>query len=233
MIRRLALFDIDGTLLTTNGRAVEAMVAALGAVYGCRPHTDGFLMDGKTELRIVHDLLEHEGLHSGQVVQGLAEFWPRYAVELKKRVHPGEITVYMGVRELIGKLRRRSDIMMGLLTGNCPAAADIKLNAAGLAGEFAFGAYGQDHLEREALPGLALDEAERRYGLGLSGKAVAILGDTPNDILCGRPMGLRTIAVATGRFGAAELKKYRPDHLFEDFADGDAVAEAILSDGAG
>ena len=56
-ISRLLLFDIDGTLLHTSGNAVQALLAALESVYGKTPPSDGFLMDRKTELRIVHVLL--------------------------------------------------------------------------------------------------------------------------------------------------------------------------------
>ena len=229
MIARIALFDIDGTLLTTNGQAVEAMMAAMEEVYGLRPDSDGFLMDGKTELRIVHELMAGCGVGRQAVTAGLAQFWHRYAGHLDKRILPGRITVYTGVRELISRLLKRDDVLIGLLTGNCPAAARCKLGAAGLGGSFAFGAYGHEHEERGDLPSLALAEAHRRYGVRLAGKDVVVLGDTPNDILCARPWGLRTIAVATGRFGREELESYRPDSLFADFSDGDAVLCSIFS----
>jgi phosphoglycolate phosphatase-like HAD superfamily hydrolase len=227
---RLALFDIDGTLLTTNGRAVQAMMAALETVYNVRPESDGYLMDGKTELRIVHELLEQMGLDHEAVRSRLPEFWRRYARELEARVHPATTTVYIGVRELISRLREEPSVTVGLLTGNCAAAARIKLEAAGLAEAFAFGAFGQDEEDRNALPAVALAEAERRIGVRLGGQSVSILGDTPNDVACARPLGLRAIAVATGRYGSEALAACGPDYLFADFSDAEAVMRAVFED---
>ena len=229
MILRLALFDIDGTLLNTQGRAVHALLAALEAVYGLRPENTGSLMDGKTELRIVHELLAQAGLDRGAVEQGLPEFWPRYEHELKRAILSGKTVVYEGVRELLRRLRKETSVAMALLTGNCEVAARIKLEAAGLADGFLFGTYGQHHEAREALPALALEEAERRFGLSLNGKAVSILGDTPNDVYCAKPLGLRAIAVATGYYDRTALAAAQPDYLFPDFTDVDAVLRAILA----
>jgi phosphoglycolate phosphatase-like HAD superfamily hydrolase len=229
MILRLALFDIDGTLLTTRGRAVQALLAALKAVYGVRPENGGYLMDGKTELRIVHELLAQSGLDRATVERGFPEFWPRYEQELTRAIHSGTTHVYRGVRELVGRMREETSVAMALLTGNCEAAARIKLEAAGLADAFLFGAYGQHHEAREALPAIALAEAERRMGLKLNGKAVSILGDTPNDVQCARPLGLRAIAVATGLYDRKALAATQPDYLFPDFTDVDSVLRAVLA----
>jgi phosphoglycolate phosphatase-like HAD superfamily hydrolase len=230
MIRRIALFDIDGTLLHTRGRAVEALLRALGDVYGAAPENDGYLMDGKTELRIVHELLAASGHERGTVEAGLPRFWTRYAETLKECIHFRDTHVYKGVRELITRLRERGDIALGVLTGNCPAAARIKLEAAGLDGDFGFGAFGESHEQREDLAGLALEAARKNLGIALTGRAVSVLGDTPNDIRCARPLGLRAIAVATGRYGAGELEPHRPDYLFADFSNGAAVEAAILAE---
>jgi phosphoglycolate phosphatase-like HAD superfamily hydrolase len=67
-------------------------------------------------------------------------------------------------------------------------------------------------------------------GLALDGRTVAVLGDTPNDIHCARPCGWRVIAVATGRYGRAELARHKPDYLFGDFSDTAAVEAAILAE---
>jgi phosphoglycolate phosphatase-like HAD superfamily hydrolase len=228
MILRLALFDIDGTLLTTQGRAVQALLAALEAVYGVRPANDGYLMDGKTELRIVHELLVQVGLDRASIERELPRFWPRYERELETAIHSSTTTVYTGVRELIRRMREETSVAIALLTGNCEAAARIKLEAAGLSGAFAFGAFGQHHEAREELPAVALAEAERRMGLTLNGKAVSILGDTPNDVFCAKPLGLRAIAVATGRYDRHALAAARPDYLFSDFTDCEAVLRAVM-----
>jgi len=230
MIKRIALFDIDGTILTTQGRAVKAMMAAMMDVYGVQPENDGFLMDGKTEFRIVHELLKDAGLARAEVEARLPRFWDRYALALQKCIHSHAIHVYPGVGELIERLRSRGDVGMGLLTGNCPQAARIKLEAAGLQDAFGFGAFGDRHEAREDLAGLALVAARKRFGAAIKPHAVSVLGDTPNDVRCARPLGLRAIAIATGQYDRSALAEHDPDYLFDDLTDGAAVEAAILAE---
>jgi phosphoglycolate phosphatase-like HAD superfamily hydrolase len=225
----LLLFDIDGTLLTTNGEAVRAMMAAYREVYGVEPPSDGLLMDGKTELRIAHELLGMCGLTREQVDAGLPRFWDCYDAELVRQLSPAGTTVYPGVRELLAALRPRADTLLGLLTGNTARSAWRKLAMAGLDG-FPVGAYGEHHEEREALPALAIEAAEAHCGRRFTGKAVVILGDTPSDVRCGQHLGVKTIAVATGLYSREALAAEHPDHLFDDFTDVPAVLRALYGD---
>lgn len=227
----LLLFDIDGTLLTTNGEAVNAMMAAYRQIYGVEPPTDGRLMDGKTELRIAHELLGACGLTRAQITAGLPRFWECYDAELARHLSVTGTTVYPGVRELLAALRPRQDTLLGLLTGNTADSARRKLAVAGLDG-FAVGAYGEHHEEREALPGLAIAAAQAHCGRRFTGKAVVILGDTPSDVRCGQHLGVKTIAVATGLYSRQALAAEHPDHLFDDFTDVPAVLRALYGDEA-
>lgn len=52
-----------------------------------------------------------------------------------------------------------------------------------------------------------------------------VIGDTPADVRCGRAIGAKVIAVATGMYSIEELRPSAPDHLFADFAD----VESVLS----
>lgn len=226
MPTRLVLFDIDGTLLTTNGRAVQAMLAAVRAVYGVAATWDTQAMNGKTELWIVHKLLADVGIPRSKVEPGLPRMWDAYVRELRERLAPGNITVFPGVRELLRVLAECGDVVVGLLTGNIAASARVKLEVAGLDG-FACGAFGEHHRERAALPAVALSEAERLCGEKFAGRAVTIIGDTPNDIACGRHLGVNAIAVATGKFDCEALRAHQPHHLFNDLSDTQAVLAAI------
>jgi phosphoglycolate phosphatase-like HAD superfamily hydrolase len=55
-----------------------------------------------------------------------------------------------------------------------------------------------------------------------------VIGDTPRDIECGRAIGARTVAIATGQFGSEELAAHQPDFLFEDLSDTVAVVKALM-----
>ncbi len=93
---------------------------------------------------------------------------------------------------------------------------------------FVAGAYGSDHHDRRNLPVIAINRAESRVGKRFEGKEIVIVGDTPFDISCGEHLGVRTIAVATGSYCAAELAACKPDYLFDSLERTDEVLEAIF-----
>lgn len=225
-MKRLVLFDIDGTLLTTNGRAVAAMMAAYRDVFGRDPSPYEYRMDGKTELQITHELMALAGLAREEVTARLPVFWRYYAQELERHVSPETTTVHPGVAQVVSTLAEDRDVVLGLLTGNCQAGAKRKLRCAGLDG-FVLGAYGELHERREDLPPVAVAAAQRLTGRCFRGKEIVIIGDTPNDIACGRSLGVKAIAVATGRFDVDELRREEPDAVFPTLSDVPAVLDAI------
>lgn len=224
--RRLVLFDIDGTLLTTNGHGVRAMLEAYTSVWGRDAFGVRYGMSGRTELEISHQLLGLLGFSREEVEAGLPDFWRRYPQALRRHIAPRTTSVFPGVRELVRLIAAEQGLVLGLLTGNCEEAARVKLEVAGLHG-FQVGAFGQHHEQRELLPPLAVQAARERLGLEFDGEAVVVIGDTPNDIACGRACGAKTIAVATGRFSVEALASHQPHHLFADLSDCQAVLAAI------
>ncbi len=104
----------------------------------------------------------------------------------------------------------------------------MKLSAHGLDRYFTFGAFGENARQRSDLPPRALEAAEKKYGHRFSKKEIVIIGDTPNDIHCGRHLHVRTIAVATGPFTEEELAAEKPDFVFADFQDKPKILSAIL-----
>lgn len=225
-LSRLVLFDIDGTLLSTNGHGVRAMMVAYTAVWGRDPSALDYRMSGKTELCISHELLALLGFSRAEVEQRLPAFWETYPRELRRHINRETTTVHPGIRELLPAISGRDEWVLGLLTGNCEEAAKVKLETADLDG-FRMGVFGAHHEERAALPPLAVEAAQRQWGHEFRGKSIVIIGDTPNDIACGRAVGARTIAVATGRIDTEVLAQHEPDFLFPDLSDHEAVLAAI------
>ncbi|MDH4122171.1 MAG: HAD hydrolase-like protein [Deltaproteobacteria bacterium] len=216
---RMVLFDIDGTLLDTNGRAVKALEDAFTEVYGVRPPNDGRLMDGKTELAIVYDFAAAAGLPREAVPPRLEALWEAYFFLLPQRMSAEHITVHPGVKDLLRRLNAMEGVLVGLLTGNCEESSRLKLSAAGLEEEFALGAFGQYHESRMDLPPLALEAARLEWGTVFPGRSVVVVGDTPADIACCRPLGWTAVAVATGRYSLEDLAAHQPGHLFANLAD--------------
>jgi phosphoglycolate phosphatase-like HAD superfamily hydrolase len=119
-------------------------------------------------------------------------------------------------------------VLLGLLTGNIAPGASLKLQAAGIAPErFRVGAFGSDHELRPELPAIAQRRASDLLGYDVPGRMMVIVGDTPADVQCGRGVGARAVAVATGHFTVADLAAHSPHAVLEDFSDLNAALEAI------
>jgi phosphoglycolate phosphatase-like HAD superfamily hydrolase len=134
-----------------------------------------------------------------------------------------------GVPGLLDAVEAHPEGILGLLTGNVVEGARAKLSAVGIEPDrFAVGAFGSDHETRSELPAVAQRRALEQLGVDVRGSDVVIVGDTPNDIDCGRSVGARAIAVATGGYRADELRAHEPHAVFEDLSSTDEVLDAIF-----
>lgn len=230
-MRRLILFDIDGTLLDAGGAGRRALADAMVDVYGETGPLEGYSMGGRTDPQIVRELLGAAGLDEARIEAGFATLWDAYLANLRAELADARVDALPGVPALLGAIERAAgeETVLGLLTGNVADGARMKVDAAGLGfGRFRVGAYGSDHWQRKELPAVAAERARALTGIEYRGKEIVIIGDTPFDIACGEHLGVRTVAVATGGHGREELAACAPDHLFDDFTDTEAALRAIL-----
>lgn len=229
-MRKLVLFDIDGTLLWTDGAGRRAIRAALLAEMGTAGPIDGYCLDGKTDPQIVRELLSAAG-HPEAASPVHVELVCRRYVSLLQgelEVSAGRSRTYPGVPELLDLLERRADTVLGLLTGNVAEGAALKLRAVGLdPGRFHVGAYGSDAAERPRLPAIAAQRAAPLLGRVVSGHDLVIVGDTPADMTCGDAVGARAIGVATGSYSRADLLAAGAYAAFDSFADPEPVVAAV------
>jgi phosphoglycolate phosphatase-like HAD superfamily hydrolase len=122
-----------------------------------------------------------------------------------------------GVREFIRDLQALPNPpALGLLTGNIRLGAEIKLRHFGLWETFRFGGFADDHEDRDHIAVAALERGRRVLGKNLSPLEVVVVGDTPFDVRCGKFIGAKVLAVATGGAKLDELKKCQPDWAVED-----------------
>lgn len=225
---RLILFDIDGTLIRSQGAGRAALTATLEEIFGGAGPVESYRMDGKTDPRIITDLLTATGLAMEEITSQL----PRvYQVMAEKALHiypTRQMRICAGVEPLLAQLRQRADVMLGLLTGNAALTAPLKLQTAGLdPAQFRLGAYGSDHMDRNQLPAIAMERAAQLIGRPFSGENTVIVGDTPADILCARAGGATAVAVASGWHSIDTLETYHPDHLFPALTDTEKVLRAL------
>ena len=232
---RLILFDIDGTLLSTDRKAWEdpfrdAMEQALeGIGEPQKIDTSSYKSGGKTDTQIIYEILDANGFPEETITRIFPVVQKKYLELLRGTVesNPGYVVLKPGVKELLEDLKQRPELLLALLTGNFEEGARIKLGAHGLSGYFAFGAFGEKARVRSDLPPRALEEAKKHSDYPFSKKEVVIIGDTPNDIHCGRHLSVRVIAVATGPYSMETLKAEGADFVLPDLADKAKVLEAI------
>ncbi|HEX7941098.1 MAG TPA: HAD family hydrolase [Gemmatimonadaceae bacterium] len=230
--RKLVLFDIDGTILWTDGAGRRAVFGALVEHFGVVDPGD-HRFDGKTDPQIVRELLTKAGVSDADIDARLDRILESYYALLREELDGADHRehVFPGVHELLDELERRDDVVLGLLTGNIEAGARVKLTAVGIAPHrFVVGAFGSDHHHRPELPEIARRRAERVLGHPINGRDVVVIGDTPADVACGVGIGARAIGVATGRYSVDELRACDAAAVFPDLTDTDAVVRAILGD---
>lgn len=230
-MKRLVLFDIDGTLLSAQGAPRRAFHRAMLEVYGTTGPIATHRFDGKTDPQIARELLSLAGLPGVAIDASLERLWSLYARELSiEFAQPAHRTLVLpGIRPLLERLERSGDVVLGLLTGNIRAGATLKLHSADIRTEFRVGAFGCDHERRDHLPPLAVERAHQLTGVRFERRDIVIIGDTPSDVTCGGALGVRPIAVATGSYAADELAAAGAEAVFEDLTATDAVVAAILN----
>jgi phosphoglycolate phosphatase-like HAD superfamily hydrolase len=232
---KLVLFDIDGTLLWTDGAGRRAIHRALLAEMGTAGPIETYRFDGKTDPQIVRELLALAGHPDAETEARIQAVCRRYVELLREELaNPAQSTRLMaGVADLLAALGPHEvagQALVGLLTGNVAPGAALKLGSAGLdPARFRVGAYGSDSHRRSDLPAVAARRAAALTGRSFVGPDVVIVGDTPEDVACGRPIGARSLAVATGWYDVAALRAAGAAHAFETLADTAAVLDAIFA----
>jgi phosphoglycolate phosphatase len=226
----ICLLDIDGTLLLTGGAGQAAFAQTLAAEFGIAEIINSVMFAGRSDRAIAMDLFRLHG------VEESTDNWQRFCagylsrLEAALKAHQG--FVLPGATELVTTLAGRDDVALGLLTGNVREGARRKLVHYNLWHRFAFGGYGDDHLDRCDIASSALAAArEHINGSAGNGKTVEgeiiVIGDTPSDIICGRSIGARCIAVPTGHTKANELRRSNPDLLLDTLEDIDPILSLL------
>jgi phosphoglycolate phosphatase len=202
---KLALFDIDGTLVNSGGQGRPAFEAALVEVFGTAGAIDSYDFSGKLDGKIAVDLAESAGISEAEARAALPHVRTAYLERFAKSFDPARAQVLPGVAALLASLAARDDLRLGLLTGNWREGARIKLGRLGLFEFFPFGGFGDDALDRRELPPIALERARSYVDYPFSADETVIVGDSLLDVDCARANGIPCLAVATGWTTGAAL----------------------------
>lgn len=224
---KLLLFDIDGTLVLTGRAGGRAMWLAAADCFGLSEGEVTIPMAGRTDAWIVAQMAERAGVPCDE--KTVSSFRRCYLEHLSREIHrPGpKKGVLPGISQVLDVLARRSDLGVGLLTGNFEAGANIKLTYFDLWHYFAAGAFGDTFDDRNQLLDVALECFRNISGREIPTEDVLVIGDTPLDVAVAVAGGARSLGVATGDYSCEQLKACGADEVLADFSDLDAALEAL------
>ncbi len=222
-MKKLVLFDIDGTLIHTGGAGTKSMDLAFNRLLGIKNAFAGISMAGKTDPQIMKEGLQRYGVKDNNGI--LEKLINEYLDILKVEIENPLRTVKPGIIEVLDLLKKHNT-STGLLTGNLEKGARIKLESFGISGYFPDGAFGSDHEDRDMLLPIAIDKFSK-MGFEFSPEDCVVIGDTPRDVRCAKVHGAYCIAVATGPYSKEDLLDTDADVVFDSLQDTDKCMEFI------
>ena len=223
--KRLLLFDIDGTLIHSAGAGVQSLKLTLAERFAIKDDLQDIEIAGMTDSGIVISILKKHKIP--ETHENVSAFLDSYVHFLSQELPRRKGTLLPGVLELLERLKSRPHLVLALLTGNVSRGAQLKLEHYGVWHFFEFGAFADDHHDRNKLGGFAQTRAREKHGREFSPEETDVIGDTPRDIACGKAFGARTIAIATGTWSRADLAKHQPNFLFDDLSNVDEVIRTL------
>ena len=224
----LLLFDIDGTLITTGGAGYRAIKRAVEVTLGVERALEGIPVAGRTDSVILRDAVR--AIDGRELTDDLRDrVRDNYMGILRAEIEAvrGGPGVLPGVRALLERLSGDAEFHVALLTGNFSQTAEIKLGYFDLWEHFAWGAFGEDAVERNDLLPVAIARYRAHTGLDIASSDVVIIGDTPNDVEVARVGGARSVCVTTGQFDREALLAAGADVVFHDLSDVDEVMAVL------
>ena len=213
------LFDIDMTLITTNGAGRATIKATLESLVGTAEPMDSISVHGKTDSWIYNEVLKQLKIQPTPTI--LKNLYATHIQLLPKELEKREGTILGGVSSLL-KTLDQYPITLGLATGNLEQGAEIKLRHFELWDHFIGGGFGDIHKKREDVVKDALQKCSS------AGFEATVIGDTPWDISSGKAMGTRTLGVATGIFKEDELRKSSADLVVNTLEETEQLLEFLI-----
>lgn len=225
-VKLLLLWDIDGTLIASGGAGMRALQVALRDVFGIEGSLADIDFGGRTDQWIMREVFRKFGV--SPTPENLGRFFEGYVAALPGQLANPHARVLPGIREILKAAAEHGQIAQGLLTGNMRRGAQVKLAHHGLWEHFPFGAFADDSEHRNELGPHAVRRAFERHGVEFSAANVWVIGDTPHDIACGKIIGARTLAVATGGYPINRLREHAPTVVLENLADTEQVLKLLI-----
>ncbi len=213
-MEKLLIWDIDGTLIDCKGTGRRAMDKTFKKLFDIHDGFSNVSMAGSLDWHIVRNALDINKI----VQEDIAEFLKEYSITLEEELKFNNcMEILPGIKEILDNTKNHEHVYHALGTGNCEQGARIKLFHLGLDTYFQIGGYGDENILRWQVIEKVINKAKDYYKVNFYNENVYVVGDTPKDIECGKKLGVRSIAVATGAYNYKELLNCSPDYIFDNF----------------
>ncbi len=218
-MKKLVLFDLDGTLVTTGGAGCRALAKGAAKLYGKMPKFEHSLISGRTDLdnfTLIYGLLHNGKKPAAAELKKMEKAYvDQLPAEVKTLMRTHKYHVIPGVDKLLKEMAKDKDIIIALGTGNTEKGAFIKLAPSGLGKYFTLGGFGTDGHTREEMLKAAVKRAEKKLKTKFTPDQVYVIGDTHRDICAAKNCGFHNAVVTCSKLGdpkkiqraAAELEE--------------------------
>jgi len=218
---KLLLFDVDATLILTGGAGLRALDRAFLKLYSISGAMEGVAPHGKTDPAIIREIFQRRFESEPPNNTTVANILETYVEYLREEVETSDTYhILPGIMDILEELNTRSDVLLGLATGNVESGARIKLRRGDLNRFFSFGGYGSDSEDRTGLVRRAAEKAQLKHGAVIRNQDVFVIGDTPRDIEAGTDAGFQTVGVATGQYSVKQLQEAGAHVAISNFREG-------------
>jgi phosphoglycolate phosphatase-like HAD superfamily hydrolase len=235
-MHRLILFDIDETMIASDGAGRRALTKALETLLPdhrqpLKDTAQTLPMSGKTDPQIIREILQALEFTPAEIEHYRPEIIKSYLQYLEPEIKACQhYIMHEGVEPLLNSLELEPNAYLGVLTGNVKEGACKKLAPFNLTRFFPIGAWGCDSSNRLELPPIAVSRANAFFARQFAPEEVMIIGDSVNDIACAKAYGAKSLAVNTGKTSFDQLSAENPSYLFSSLGDKNAILEAIFAD---
>ena len=224
---QIILFDIDLTLITTNGAGRTAIETAFEKAFGVPQATTGVSFDGRTDYGIFMEIIAAHGVSDGDPAAAYRRLVETYLLEIGPSLAGREGHLLPGVLPLLTSMRETHKL--GLATGNLRRGAEAKLRHFGIWDHFAGGGFGDDSPIRSELVRHGIEEMAALLSIEPDARDCIVLGDTPLDVEAAHRAGAPALAVATGRSTMEALTNSGAEWVLPDLSDTRQVLEILRS----
>lgn len=227
-MNKLLLFDIDGTLITGHGVPKKVAIDVIHKRFPDFKNGHDVAFNGMTDPLIVKEIMAANN-HSIEIDDPIIlEILDDFIVELSKHVtRESPPIVLPGVQDFLRLCFENPNVYIGLVTGNVMQGAKIKLSAVNIYKYFAIGAFGSDHWNRNELPPIAVNRAEKYFAKSFKQEDVWIIGDSAKDVECAKSNGLKCLAVETGKVAGQIFKDAGADFILKDLSDHKRLTQVL------